>query len=112
MHRNAILGGQNSLYGDIWDTVGGAERDEIQFNLRSISIGNGWFGTPAQIRSLIGFACGEAKGEGVPMFLSEDECKWSWDEWDKCEKLLDSCEDRTRLEYEWYLCFLSIRITS
>lgn len=111
MHRSAILSGQESLYEDIWDTVDGAERDEIQLNLRSVSIGNGWFATPAQIRSLIGFACGEAKAEGVPTLLSENECKWSWDEWNKCEKLLESCEDLTRPAYEWYLHFFSIRIT-
>ena len=75
MHRNAILCGYKSLYEDIWDTLDEVESDDIQLNLRSVSIGNGWFATPAQMKSMIGFACGEAKAEGVPMLLSEAECK-------------------------------------
>lgn len=103
MHRNAILDGQKSLFEDIWNTTDGTDREGIKLNLRSLSIGNPWFAKPAQIRSLMGFACGEAKAEGVPLLLSEEECKWSHDEWYKCEKLLESCEDPTRPTYEWYV---------
>ncbi|KAF7980745.1 hypothetical protein HWV62_36771 [Athelia sp. TMB] len=89
LHRNALAEGRHSLFGDIWDSEAGQGERTI-INLRSLSIGNGWFGTAAQIQSLIDFSCGKA--EGVPMLLTENECDWSYKQWQKCETMLTQCE--------------------
>ncbi|KZP05946.1 alpha/beta-hydrolase [Athelia psychrophila] len=88
LHRNALVKGDHSLFGDVWDSAVADERAIL--NLRSISIGNGWFSTTAQAKAHVDFSCGKA--EGVPILLTESECNWSYRQWEKCETMLTQCE--------------------
>lgn len=98
LHRNALLSGKETLFADVWHEY--LEKDTITLNLRSISIGNGWFATYAQIKSLVDFACGGA--EGVPVMLTESECDWSYQQWEKCEVMLKDC-DGIYVGPQWYI---------
>lgn len=105
LYRNGQLSGDEPLFKD-WDRFEAYKptEDDITLNLRSISIGNPWFGTKSQLKTRTGFACGGVAS--VPMLLSEAECEWSNEQWETCEAMLPVCEG-TQPRPQWYFEFIT-----